>query len=162
MKEQQFCPMKTILTLLSLVMLLVTACKKDNVTPLANDFKDDPSITSIAGTWKVISYDNLITQEQILKDSVNSWGGLDIVLTFDANQITGKKTTNTAWGRFSYQAPREINIQEFGGTEINEPQWGKMFEEAVFDFKEFEVNEQYLRFFYNNHKNSITLEKQKP
>jgi hypothetical protein len=160
MKEQQFCSMKTLITLLSLLMLMVAACKKDDVTPLTNEFKDDPSITSIAGTWKVISYDDLVTNKQILKDSANSWGGLDIVLTFDSNQITGKKTTNTAYGKFAYQAPREITIQEFGGTEINEPQWGRLFAEAVFKFQEFEVNEQYLRLFYNGRKNSVTLQKQ--
>ncbi len=160
MKDRQLLSLKIIFTLFSAVMLLVTGCKKDDVIPPASDFRDDPSITSIAGTWKVISYDDLIANSQILQDSANSWGGLDIVLTFDANQITGRKTTNTVWGRFSYQAPREVKIEEFSGSEINEPQWGKMFDGAVSHFKEFEVNSQYLRFFYNDRKNSVTLQKQ--
>jgi hypothetical protein len=140
---------------------MLNACTQNEmVTCSFGSEQDNPAITSINGTWKVIAYEDRVNNTRILKDSANSWGGLDVVLTFEGNRISGKNTTNQVSGRFSYKGTREISVQEYGGTEISEPKWGMMFGEAVFKFQTFTISEQHLTFCYNNGQNSVTLEKQ--
>jgi hypothetical protein len=126
---------------------------------LDESFSDDPAVTTITGTWKVIAYEDLVARTRILKDNNNS-RGMDVVLIFNINQINGKNATNTVFGTFSYLTPREVHIESFGGTKVGEPEWGNLFSRAVYDFKDFEINETYLRFYYNDRKNRVTLQKQ--
>ncbi len=143
-----------------LVLLAAGACSDQEATCLWDDAQDDPSITTIAGTWKVIAYEDLAYNIRTVKDNANSPGGLDVVLTFEGDRISGKSTTNQVNGRFSYTGTRQVRIDEYGGTEVGEPAWGRMFGEAVFKFKEFTLNNGTLTFFYNNGQNAVILEKQ--
>ncbi len=143
--------------LILLVLLAAGACAQNDLSDLDNDPAD--ANTRLAGTWKVISYEDLANNTRIVKDAANSQG-LDVILTFEGDRITGKSTTNQVNGTFSYTGTREISIKEYGGTEIAEPQWGRLFGEAVFKFKEFTISGNTLTFFYNNGQNAVTLEKQ--
>jgi hypothetical protein len=154
-------PGRSLSGLALLVLFMLNACtQNEGVICLPGSGKDNPAITSINGTWKVIAYEDLASNTAILKDSANSWGGLDVVLTFEGNRISGQNTTNQVSGRFSYKGTRGISVEEYGGTEIGEPQWGRMFGDAVFKFQTFTINERHLTFYYNNGNNLVRLEKQ--
>jgi hypothetical protein len=163
MREPFFKPpiyQKFFSSLFLLVLLVPIACTQNEIGCFEDHFKDGAANTTLAGTWKVIAYEDLANNTRIVKDSANSWGGLDVILTFEADRISGKNTTNQVSGRFSYKGTREISVLEYGGTEIGEPAWGQMFGEAVFKFQTFTINDRFLTFFYNNGQNSVTLEKQ--
>lgn len=152
-------PQKFFFWLFLLVLLVPAACTPDAVTCFEDISADDNANTRLAGTWKVIAYEDLANNTRTVKDAANSQG-LDVILTFEGDRISGKNTTNQVNGKFSYTGSREISIKEYGGTEIAEPQWGQMFHEAIFKFKAFTINDNTLTFFYNNGQNTVTLEKQ--
>jgi hypothetical protein len=151
-------PQRFFFWLFLLVLLVAGACTPDAVRCFEYISADDNA--DLAGTWKVIAYEDLTHKTRIVKDSINSWGGLDVVLTFAENRITGKNTTNQVSGTFAYKGTREIQIQEFGGTKIGEPEWGRLFTRAVYQLKEFTLKDRLLTFYYNNGQNTVTLEKQ--
>jgi hypothetical protein len=140
-----------------LVLLAAGACDQNELSDLDNDSAD--ANARLAGTWKVIAYEDLANNTRTVKDAANS-RGLDVILTFEGDGISGKCTTNQVTGKFSYTGTREISIKEYGGTEIGEPRWGEMFHEAIFKLKEFTINSNTLTFYYNNGQNAVTLEKQ--
>jgi len=143
-----------------LVLLVPGACTPDAVTCFEDLSAGETAAADLEGTWKVVVYEDVRNQTRIVKDSANSLGGLDVMLTFAGDRISGKNTTNEVSGTFSSAGPGKITIHAFGGTEINEPEWGRLFTRAVHQFNAFTVRNQFLTFYYNNGQNTVTLEKQ--
>jgi heat shock protein HslJ len=144
--------MKTI-SILFCILLLVSGCER---APENRDFSDDPSIPNISGTWVVVSYEDFVNNSVIKKSDVDSWNGMDVILTFTKDSLYGRNTTNSVTGNFTL-SDRTIHIIRYGGTKLGQPEWGNMFSDVVHGLQTFKINENQLRFFYNNNKNSVTL-----
>jgi hypothetical protein len=153
-------PQRLLFWLLLVVLLVPGACTQNEIGCFENLSKDGSDDATLAGTWKVIAYEDLVNNTGIVKDNTNSWGGLDIVLTFAGDRISGKNTTNEVFGTFSYAGPGKVTIHSFGGSKVGEPEWGRLFTKAVYQFEAFTIKDRLLTFYYNNGQNTITLEKQ--
>ncbi len=147
-----------------LILILSACCKKDNTT---NPFGDDPNITTVAGTWKVLSYDDLVSNTQITKNSTNTWLNVnngDEMVTFkdttNEGIISGVAVTNQVSGSYTITSPRNIKIHSLFTTKINQPEWADLFGENIIKAETFSVNNMRLKIFYNSKKNSITFERQ--
>ena len=147
--------MKSISVLIG-ILIIFSGCEKVQVT---NSF-DDLSISNIIGTWVVDSYEDLINNNLTKKADVDSWGGLDVILTFNTDSFTGRNTTNSVSGDFTLSG-RNIHIIRYGGTKVGQPEWGNMFNDAVYRLESYTINEQQLKFYYNNASNRINLLKVK-
>jgi len=144
--------MKKLFLLIGIILIAVS-CEKDKIN---KDFTNDQSIQNVNGTWKIVSYEDFVKNSVIYKSDVDSWNGMDVILTFTIDSLYGANTTNTVSGSFTISG-REIHIISYGGTKVGQPEWGNMFSNVVFNLESFKVNTTQLRFFYNNSKNSITL-----
>jgi hypothetical protein len=147
---------------IGVVLLLQLSCSNDGLD--INSFRDDSSITTLNGTWKVVSFENYIENSIELKNQANS-KGLDIVVTFndmrDPNELSGKNTTNTVFGKFDYIGTRKFKIFDYGTTEIAQPVWADKFNEAILDGEvDFKISVRTLRVYYNNNAQSVTLARQ--
>ena len=70
------------------ILTAICGCEKDN--SIATIF-DDKNITTIAGTWKVVSYDDLTNNTQITKEANNTWTDYnngDVIITFEDSLST--------------------------------------------------------------------------
>ena len=116
--------MKKCLTVLA--SLMIFSCTESGI----NDI--EPHITSISGTWKVKTYEDLVTGVVTKKTDENSWG-MDVVITFNEttgrNEVTGYVTTNEMSGEFSYGTNTTLSLS-YTVPEINEPEWGKEFHQV--------------------------------
>ena len=124
-------------------------------------FKDDSSITTLNGTWKVLSYEDYITNRVEVKTEENS-RGLDTIVTFDdtkdPNELSGTNTTNTARGEFEYIETRTFRLSSYTPTEVAQPEWANKFDEAITDGElEFKINSTGLRIYYDSNNKSVTL-----
>ncbi len=145
--------MKTIFVLFS-VLLLAYSCERDHGN---RDFEDDPSIQNISGTWVVRSYEDYTFNNPVIRKSdVDSWNGMDVILSFTSDSFYGRNTTNDVSGNFKISG-RTIHVTSYGGSKVGQPQWGNMFSDIVYDLESFKMNRNQLRFFYNENKNSVTL-----
>ena len=144
--------MKTLLLILCTFIVSVS-CDKERIN---ENFQDETSIQNINGTWKVVSYEDFQKASVTVKNDVDSWNGMDVILTFANDSLYGQCTTNTISGKYTI-AGRYISIDSYGGTKIGQPVWGNMFSNIVYLIRSFEINEHQLRFFYNNSENSVTL-----
>ena len=115
-------------------------------------------INNINGSWIVVYYNNLENHSIITKNDVDSWKGMDVVLKFADSTFCGQNTTNEVAGHYKLQ-DSTIKIDVYGGTKMGQPLWGNMFSDNVYSLKSFKVNDTELRFYYNNHKNCVTLYK---
>jgi hypothetical protein len=70
--------MKTIPVLVG-ILLLISGCE---TLLINNNFEDDRSIPGISGTWVVVSYEDFVDNTVIKKSDVDSWNGMDVILTF--------------------------------------------------------------------------------
>ena len=129
------------------------------------DETEDPKlIDNITGVWKVVAYDNHEDNSSITKTNENSWDGADVTVSFFDKEnglykITGTNTTNSIIGEYTYIGENNIKIIKLGGTYINQPEWGNLFSDAVYDFGKFENNGILLRIFYDNENKSVLFEK---
>ncbi len=140
------------------ILLLFASCEKENVS---RSFEDDPSIATLSGKWVVVSYqDYTYKNPTIWKDDVDSWNGMDVILTFTTDSLYGRNTTNSVSGNFTVSG-RNIHIIRYGGTKLGQPEWGNMFSDVVYRFQRFEINRYQLRLYYNDKKNSVNLEPKK-
>jgi hypothetical protein len=140
------------LFLLFWIIAISVSCEKSQVD---RNFDDDSSINNIDGTWVVISYEdvkNPITR----KYDVESWNGMDVILTFAKDSLYGRNTTNSVMGNYTLEN-RTVHVIRYGGTKIGQPAWGNMFSDAVHKLDSFKINSNQLRFYYNDNKNSVTL-----
>lgn len=145
------------------ILIVICGCEKEKSI---QTIVDDKNITTIAGTWKVVSYDDLANNTQITKDTNNTWpksNNGDVIITFqdtiDTGLIDGQTVTNGVSGNYILLNPRKIMVQNFMGTMINQPVWANLFWENFPKSEEYSVNKTQLRIFYNSNKNSITFEK---
>jgi len=148
------------MVLMSVSILFINACHNE-------EHDEETVITSdIVGNWKVISFEDYETSVVITKSIDNTWTQFnngDITLSFTEKDLTngiilGRKVTNGFSGNYLITANREIKISNFIQTMINEPEWGRLFN-SIIHAETYEVNNERLIIFYNQGKNSITLER---
>ena len=127
-----------------------------------NTFEDDPSISTLNGTWRVTSFENHIDQTVEYKTQENSLG-LDIVVTFDdtknPKELSGKNTTNYFQGEFSYLGNRDLIVTHYYSTEILQPSWADKFQAIMSGEVHFKINLTELRIYYHDKTKSVTLVK---
>jgi hypothetical protein len=145
--------MKKLFTVFLSIFIFTVSCDKERIN---ENFQDNPSISNIDGKWKVVSYEDFEKGTITVKTDVDSWNGLDVILTFAGDSIWGYCTTNNMTGKYSLSG-RNIHIISYGGTKIAQPAWGDMFSKIIYDLESFEVNEHQLRFFYDDSQKSVTL-----
>lgn len=145
--------MKKLFTIFLCVFIFSVSCDKERIN---ENFQDNSSIPNINGKWKVVSYENFEKSTITVKTDVDSWNGLDVILTFADDSIWGYCTTNSMTGKYNLSG-RNIHIITYGGTKIAQPAWGDMFIKVIYDLESFEVNEHQLRFFYDDSQKSVTL-----
>jgi hypothetical protein len=147
---------KTIILIILTISVIVNGCKKTE-PDLALD---------IAGTWKVISYDNYDLNTKITRTSSNTWTDYnngDVTINFKTSgsqggDFTGINVTNRFSGKYVLNST-EFGAKDFITTEINEPEWAQLFH-SINDVDRYEVFDNKLVLYYNQKKNGITLEKQ--
>jgi hypothetical protein len=148
------------MVLMSVSILFINACHNE-------EHDEETVITSdIVGNWKVISFEDYETSVVITKSIDNTWTQFnngDITLSFTEKDLTngiilGRKVTNGFSGKYLITTNREIKISNFIQTMINEPEWGRLFNSIIYA-ETYEVNNERLIIFYNQGKNSITLER---
>jgi hypothetical protein len=144
--------MKRILLIIG-VLMLITGCEKDLVN---GNFVDDPSMTDLSGEWTVVSYEDFVNNTVTEISDVDSWNGLEVKLTFTTDSLYGRNTTNDVIGNFQISG-RNIHVTSYGGTKIGQPEWGNMFSDVIYMIESFKINESQLRFYYNDNRNSVTL-----
>ena len=127
-------------------------------------FNDDPSISTLNGTWKVYSFENLISNTIEYKTRKNS-GGQDIIVEFndakDPHGFTGIKTTNSFGGEFNYVSSRQFKLKGVISTLAGQPKWADEFDKfIVYGLNKevkFIINEEMLRIYYDYDTKSATL-----
>lgn len=144
-------------------LLLLFSCEEDRLE--TSSFFDNTNLSSIAGTWKVVSFEDYKDNTVITKTTENSMNGADVLITFNDTdtpfRFWGVNTTNQISGTFAYSpAERTLQVLSLDSTEINQPEWGDRFSEAIHKVRSYKINEQQLRLYYNNRENSITLVRQ--
>jgi hypothetical protein len=130
-------------------------------------FNDDPSITTLNGTWKVYSFENLPANTIEYKTRKNS-GGQDIIVEFndtkDPHGFSGIKTTNSFGGEFNYVGARQFKLKGVISTLAGQPAWADEFDKMVTYglYKEvtFIINDEMLRIYYRFNTKSVTLIKE--
>jgi len=155
--------MKTLAPLL-LFIAVFSGCSPDDDGTDMGTFDDDPSITSLNGTWKVISFEDYIARTVEHKNEENSRGG-DIVITFnDAHEphsISGQNITNAVVGEFEYRPARGLKVLNLGSTMVAQPAWADKFAGAITGTHlNYVINAAKLRIFYQDGIKSVTLVKQ--
>jgi hypothetical protein len=146
---------------LGFIVLGLLSCSEDEFD--VNDFRDDQSITTLNGTWKVISFEDFNSQKVEFKTQENSWG-YDIIVTFndtvDPNEFSGRNTTNSVFGEFDYIDRRQFKLRRLGTTFVGQPEWADDFGTAVLDGNvTYKINTGRLRIYYDNKQKSVTLVK---
>jgi heat shock protein HslJ len=145
--------MKKVLMVVISVFIFTAGCEKDRID---ENFIDDPSIESINGKWKVVSYEDFEKTSITVKNDVDSWNGMDVILTFANDSLWGYCTTNAMTGKYSLSG-RNLHIISYGGTKIGQPEWGNMFLKVIYDIESFAINERQLRLYYDNSEKSVTM-----
>jgi hypothetical protein len=145
--------MKKLFVLICGFFLLTLGCDKDRIE---EDFQDNTAIQNIDGRWKVVSYEDYKTSSITVKTDVDSWNGMDVILTFSRDSLWGYCTSNSMSGKYSITG-RNIHIISYYGTKVGQPEWGNMFSRVIYDIESFEINEHKLRFFYDDSEKSVTL-----
>lgn len=154
--------MKISLIAVGLTLLGILSCSEEEFD--RNDFWDNSSITTLNGTWKVVSYEDFNTQKVEFRTEENSWG-LDVIVTFndtvDPHEFSGQITTNSVFGEFDYVGKRQFKLHRFGTTFVGQPEWGDKFGTAVLDgVVTFKINAGHLRIYYDGKSKSVTLKKE--
>lgn len=148
--------MKIILKIFLCIFIFNTGCDKDRIN---ENFHDDYSIININGKWKVVSYEDYNKSSVTVKSDVDSWNGMDVIMTFADDSIWGYCTTNSVSGTYTLIG-RYVHIISYGGTKIEQPEWGNMFTSSINNIESFEVNKHQLRLYYDNSAKSITLNRE--
>ena len=129
--------------------------------------KGEDAITyDLTGDWKVVSFENYETSTTITKIEDNTWSQFnngDITISFvktnmSSGEFTGINVANSFSGDYTIDQKGGIDIGNFLTTLINEPEWAKLFH-AITDADSYEIKNTYLIIYYNQKKNSITLER---
>ena len=145
--------MKKLFTVIISVLIFNISCEKEKAD---QNFRDDSSISNINGKWKVVSYEDFEKGSKTIKTDVDSWNGMDVIMTFSNDSLWGYCTTNLMTGKYSL-AGRYLHIISYGGTKIGQPAWGNMWSGIIYDVQSFAVNEHQLRLYYDDSQKSVTL-----
>jgi len=140
----------------SFIIILSSGCNKDdNIIP-----------HGLTTTWKVISFDDNITMIKIYKTDTNTWPQFnngDITVSFtksgpSSGEISGRNVTNGFSGQYEISPVNKIVIRKLLWTTIGEPTWGQLFH-SIESAESYKLDGDNLVIYYNQNKNSITLEK---
>ena len=156
---------RVLLTLIA--ALFINSCEKDKVEdpPASGLIGNGKVVTSdIAGSWKVISFEDHETSAKIIKTIDNTWqccNGDNTVTFIMSNStsgiIEGFNVTNSFHGNFTIDQNGKIFIHNVIWTERGEPEWGYLFH-SIEEAETYEIDDGRLIIFYNQKKNSITLQ----
>lgn len=135
--------------------LLSSCTKNENLIP-----------SDLIGDWIVISFDDNVALTKVYKTSNNTWPDFnngDNTVSFSKSSstdgnISGISVTNTFTAKYEISAGNKIILKDGIWTLINEPEWGRLFH-SISSAETFEVSRDNLVIFYNQKKNSITLER---
>jgi hypothetical protein len=142
--------------LITFVALCINACDKDEIVVNYD----------VSGEWRVISFEDYKTSTIITKTENNTWSqfnnGDNTVSFIPSNKtsgtITGRNVTNTFSANYIIDQQGGITLSGGVWTKINEPEWGKLFH-SISGAETYEIRNWLLIIYYNQKKNSITLEK---
>lgn len=166
--------MRLKLVIISFFLLGQLSCSDDAAEPssstqetIPDSFNDDPSITTLNGTWKVYSFENHDTHMVEYKTKANS-NGQDIIVEFNDTKnphgFSGINTTNVFGGEFVYEGSRQFKLKAVTSTLVGQPEWGDNFDELMHyahnDEVTFIINNELLCIYYNFQMKSVTLVKQ--
>lgn len=120
----------------------------------------------IEGKWTVVSFEDYKTSTSITKTAENTWSDYnngDITVKFSFTEkffgkITGKNVTNTFEGDFTIGSDRKITTEHIHWTEMDEPEWARMFHHIVLA-ESYELNSKRMIIYYKNKEKGIVLEK---
>jgi len=145
----------------NIILLVIT-------TTVMISCNDDENIQNFnfSGDWKVISFIDLKTSEKTKKTEENTWSQFnngDNTISFTTSDstkgiVSGKNVTNGFYGEYTTDSNGKISITNVTWTEINEPEWGKLFR-SISNAESYEIKNNILTIFYNNKMKCITLEK---
>ena len=124
-------------------------------------FHEPSSITTLNGTWKVISFENYIDNSQEFKNQENSLG-YDIIVKFDdtknPNELSGTNTTNAFSGDFEYTGTGKMKFNYYLTTKVVQPAWADKFDQVIIGGEvSFLIDATALRIYYDNKTKSVTL-----
>jgi len=136
-----------------LTLVLFSCSKKEDID------------TELEGNWKVLSFENYENSTSVTKTDENTWtdynnGDITIEFIFSDNSkgnISGKNVTNTFYGEFTIDG-QNLSIDNTNWTEINEPEWGRLFH-SITMAKKYKFENNKLTISYNNEKKGIVLTK---
>jgi hypothetical protein len=140
-------------------MLLIMSCEKDK--------NEKPAVftSDISGNWKVISFDDYETSTKTIKTIDNTWecckgdNTSSFTLSNSASGIVeGYNVTNSFHGNFAIDQRGRIFIYDLIWTMKGEPEWGYMFH-SIEAAETYEVKNDKLIIYYNQKRNSITLQR---
>ena len=142
--------------LITIFTIFIAACDKDEI-----NVKYD-----IIGDWKVVSFENHETSTIITKTEENTWSqfnnGDNTVSFTPSNEtsgiVSGRNVTNTFSANYTIDQKGGIALSGGLWTEINEPEWGRLFH-SISDAESYEIRNGHLIIFTKEKKRSITLEK---
>ncbi len=136
-------------------MISVTGCQKEDLITY-----------DITGNWKVIAFKNYEASATITKTKDNTWSQFnngDITVSFieiddTSGHISGRNVTNSFFGNYLTDKQGAFTVSDCFWTEINEPEWGRLFH-SITKAETYELRNGKLIIFCNQRKISITLEK---
>ena len=135
------------------VFIFAVGCDKDKID---ENFMDDTSIPNINGKWKVVSYEDFEKNSITVKNDIDSWNGMDVIMTFANDSLWGYCTTNAMTGKYTLSG-RYLHIISYGGTKIGQPEWGNMFIKVIYDIESYAINDHKLRLYYDDSRKSVTM-----
>ncbi|WKN40952.1 hypothetical protein [Tunicatimonas pelagia] len=144
------------------LLVLLFGCQDDDLDSI--NVSDDPSITSLNGTWKVIAYEDLEQGKLITKTEENSWG-MDVIVTFDDTtdppNVSGRNTTNSIGGTFECTGQRLIQTSNIFSTYVGQPKWADKFGEVISKSElQFTINSSQLKLSNTTEQLNVVLEKE--
>lgn len=145
------------LFVLTAMFIGITACEQVDFLS-----ENQSSPLSIEGTWKLIAYQDYNTNHKIEKDSTNSFGGMDVLITFSSDvpaDYEGINTTNSFNGKFNIDKSRLLMLEYHETSEALEPQWGKLFTENITSVTRYEISGDILILKYAKESKGMIFQK---
>jgi hypothetical protein len=127
----------------------------------SNSEKTNSSLTSLNGTWRVVSFENYDENSVIYPTEENSMG-YDITVTFDESgdpyQLSGRNATNDIYGTFEYLTDNKVRVSHFTSSKVAQPELADEFSRAfTSENLEFAIEKSRLKLYYENKSRSVTL-----
>jgi hypothetical protein len=153
--------MTNLVKTLKVLFLVLTPYLLSNCTKNENQIPPE-----INGDWKVISFDDNVALTKVYKTSNNTWPDFnngDITMNLNISSstvgdISGRNVTNSFSGKFEISSDSKIVVNKLLWTLIGEPTWGQLFH-SIESAETYELTGNNLVIYYNQKKNSITLER---